>query len=177
MPVPQHAAAGVPTERQPKNRSPDLAQQHRTSKRYVRPDEERPVFVRQLEADGHAGLPVQREQLQTGVRWIPTPKKPGEEDEDVGRRSQIAPEDNILPGGALKDTEVPPDELPLNADGKPVQRSQPAIAGIAECPVLKPTTTSSTLCALALGTYDNNGSSWVVGRRRQIAPKSAWIGI
>ena len=46
--------AGVPTKREP-----DVS-----SKRYVRPDEERPAFVRQLEADGHAGLPVQREQLQ-----------------------------------------------------------------------------------------------------------------
>ena len=58
--------AGVPTKREP-----DVS-----SKRYVRPDEERPAFVRQLEADGHAGLPVQREQLQMGVRNIPTPKKP-----------------------------------------------------------------------------------------------------
>jgi len=159
--------AGVPTKREP-----DVS-----SKRYVRPDEERPAFVRQLEAGGHAGLPVQREQLQTGVRNIPTPKKPGEEYDDVGRRNQIAPGDNILPGGCLKETEVPPDELPLNADGKPVQRALPAIAGIAELPVLKPTTTSNQLCALALGTYDSTGSSWEVGKRRQIAPKSAWIGI
>lgn len=162
---------------------------------YLQGDEERSRHAKHLEDTQHAGLGVPT--ASKGLRSLQPPSRPEEMYFDpnadnsakagpgwLGERgyNPYTPADHLHGLLIKEDTpfwDVDARGVPLNADGKPASRP------LRPEEMVKPATseTSRALCALALGAGPPSGrvpdkeNTWEVGRRRQIAPKSYWVGI